>query len=86
MPKGFDRTLVGLKGSQGAPRLAESRRAPAGRADLPTRNLRSSVLQLGGASGSAYVVYDNFHSILRWNRSNLFATAVGTLADRIGGR
>ena len=81
-----DRALAGLKIRKGLrdwQRLGVRR--PDGR-DLPARNLRSSILQLGGAGGSAYVVYDNFHAILRWNRSNLFATAVGTLADRIGGR
>lgn len=86
LPKGFDRSLLGLKTRKGLhdwQRLGVRR--PAGQ-DLPTRNLRSSILQLGGPNGSAYVVYDNFRSILRWNRSNLFATAVGTLADRIGGR
>ena len=86
LPKGFDRSLVGLKVRKGLrdwQRLGVRR--PGGR-DLPTRNLRSSILQPGGENGSAYVVYDNFRSILRWNRSNLFATAVGTLADRIGGR
>ncbi len=86
LPKGFDRTAIGLKVRKGLhdwQRLGVRR--PDGR-NLPTRNLRSSILQPGGANGSAYVVYDNFRAILRWNRSNLFATAVGTLADRIGGR
>ena len=86
LPEGFDRALIGLKVRKG---LHDWQglgvRRPDGR-DLPTRNLRSSILLPGGANGSAYVVYDNFHSILRWNRSNLFATAVGTLADRIAGR
>ncbi len=86
LPGGFDRALVGLKVRKGLRDWQNlGVRRPDGR-DLPTRNLRSSILQLGGASGSAYVVYDNFHAILRWNRSNLFATAVGILADRIGGR
>ena len=86
LPKGFDRTAIGLKVRKGLrdwQRLGVRR--PDGR-NLPTRNLRSSILQPDGANGSAYVVYDNFRAILRWNRSNLFATAVGTLADRIGGR
>ena len=86
LPKEFDRTAIGLKVRKGLrdwQRLGVRR--PDGR-DLPTRNLRSSLLLPGGANGSAYVVYDNFRAILRWNRSNLFATAVGTLADRIGGR
>ena len=86
LPNGFDRALVGLKVRKGLrdwQRLGVRR--PDGR-DLPARNLRSSILLPGGADGSAYVVYDNFRAILRWNRSNLFATAVGSLADRIAGR
>ena len=86
LPNGFDRALIGLKVRKGLrdwQRLGVRR--PDGR-DLPARNLRSSILLPGGADGSAYVVYDNFRAILRWNRSNLFATAVGSLADRIAGR
>jgi len=35
--------------------------------------------------GAAYLIYDNYRTILKWNRSTFFAVAVGTLADRIGG-
>ena len=85
LPEGFDRSLAGLKIRKGLndwQRLGVRR--PDG-SDLPRRNLRSSILLPGGVNGPPYVVYDNFRAILRWNRSNLFATAVGTLADRIAG-
>ena len=85
LPEGFDRSLAGLKIRKGLndwQRLGVRR--PDG-SDLPRRNLRSSILLPGGANGPPYVVYDNFRAILRWNRSNLFATAVGSLADRIAG-
>ncbi len=52
--------------------------------DLPTRDLAASVIQPGDPDGPAYIVYDNYHTLLEWNRSDYFATAVGTLADRIG--
>ena len=39
-----------------------------------------------GVRGAAYLAYDNFRVILRWNRSNYFALAVGQLADRIRNR
>ncbi len=86
LPEHFDRALTGpkiRKGLRAWQRLGVRR--PDG-SDLPTRNLQSSILLPGGANGPAYAVYDNFRAILRWNRSNLFATAVGTLADRIAGR
>ena len=44
--------------------------------------LEASLLQYGGPSGPAYLVFENFRTILKWNRSNFFATSVGTLADR----
>ncbi|MFK7865931.1 MAG: lytic murein transglycosylase [Alphaproteobacteria bacterium] len=34
-----------------------------------------------GHLGPKYMVYDNFDVILRWNRSNFYALAVGLLAD-----
>lgn len=70
--------------------------------DLPTRPLPASlVLPNGekapegvghgkdgwaGTSGAAYLVYDNYRTTLKWNRSTFFAIAVGYLADGIGGR
>jgi membrane-bound lytic murein transglycosylase B len=35
---------------------------------------------------TAYLVNSNYLAILRWNRSNHFAIAVGTLSDRIAGK
>ena len=52
--------------------------------DLPGRGLSASLVRPG--KDSYFLVYDNFHSLLRWNRSDFFATAVGLLSDRIAGR
>jgi len=43
----------------------------------------SSLILPGGPGGAAFLVFDNFRVLLRWNRSNYFAAAVGLLADRI---
>ena len=48
---------------------------------LPTRNIKARLVMPGGADGPAYLVYANYEAILKWNRSNYFAIAVGTLAD-----
>ena len=40
----------------------------------------------GGADGPAFIVYENFRAILKWNRSDFFALTVGYLSDRIGGK
>ncbi len=42
----------------------------------------ASLIQPGGPAGPSYLVFENFRTILKWNRSNYFATSVGTLADR----
>ena len=52
--------------------------------DLPNRNLLSSIIRPEkGQIGPAFVIYNNYEVILKWNRSNYFATAVGTLSDKI---
>lgn len=55
--------------------------------DLPSRQLNSSIVLLDeGKRKPAFLIYDNFEAILKWNRSDFFAVAVGYLADRIGSR
>lgn len=51
--------------------------------DLPQRETVASLVFPDGRDGPAYLVYDNFRTLMRWNHSVLFAIAVGTLADRI---
>ena len=53
--------------------------------DLPARQLFASiVLPKKGQIWPAYLVYNNYRTILRWNRSTYFALAVGLLSDGIG--
>tara|TARA_B100000212_G_scaffold77417_1_gene54896 strand:+ start:2664 stop:3641 length:978 start_codon:yes stop_codon:yes gene_type:complete len=52
--------------------------------DLPKRNLLSSIIRPErGHIGPAFAIYNNYDVILKWNRSNYFATAVGILSDKI---
>ena len=52
--------------------------------DLPTRDLMAAIVApQRGALAPAYLVYNNYNVILKWNRSDYFATAVGRLADRL---
>ena len=86
LPAGFDTTLTGLEVEK---RLSEwqvlgVRRADGG--DLPARDLPASIVLPDGPGGRAYAAYSNFRSILKWNRSTYFATAVGHLSDAIGAR
>ena len=50
-------------------------------APLPNRNLSSRLVLPDGDEAMAFIVYSNFDSTLRWNRSNYFALAVGALSD-----
>ena len=38
-----------------------------------------------GQRGPAFLIYQNFRTIMVWNRSILYALSVGHLADRIAG-
>lgn len=52
---------------------------------LPQINEQASLLVPAGHQGPAFLVYQNFNVIMRWNRSEFYALAVGILADRIAG-
>jgi membrane-bound lytic murein transglycosylase B len=53
---------------------------------LPQADMQGAILLPQGHRGPAFLVYDNFKVILRWNRSINYAISVGHLADRIVGR
>ncbi|MDW7709139.1 MAG: lytic murein transglycosylase [Deferrisomatales bacterium] len=86
LPPGFDGALLGLEVRKP---LEEWQALGVRRGDgggLPrVAGLPASVIQPDGPGTPAYLVYDNFRTLMRWNRSQFFGIAVGTLADRIGG-
>lgn len=53
---------------------------------LPLADIEGAIVLPQGFQGPAFLVYDNFRVLLRWNRSLSFALSVGHLADRIVGR
>jgi len=53
---------------------------------LANVDIRAALLLPSGHQGPAFLVYNNFNVIMRWNRSEYYALAVGHLADRIAGR
>jgi membrane-bound lytic murein transglycosylase B len=52
---------------------------------LSTPDMQASLYLPAGHTGPAFLGYDNFNVIMRWNRSEFYAVAVGHLADRING-
>ena len=86
LPSGFDHALTGLEVKK---TLAEWQALGLRRADgsdLPRADISGSVVLPGGEGGPAFLVYNNYRTIMRWNRSFYFATSVGLLADGIGRR
>ncbi len=51
--------------------------------NLPKRNLKSRLVVPERGQGRVFLAYENYNNILKWNRSNFFAIAVGSLADQI---
>lgn len=49
-------------------------------------NTRGRIFLPAGAKGPAFLVFENFEAILKYNRSTSYALAVGLLSDRLAGR
>jgi len=86
LPSGFD---VGKTGKENFQDLSYWQSLGVRRADgsnLPRRQIKGAIILPGGSEKQAYLIYSNYHSLLDWNRSLYFATAVGLLSDAIGER
>jgi len=57
----------------------------AGNAPLPNVDDPSSIILPAGWRGPAFILYPNFKAVMNWNRSTLYALAVGILARQIVG-
>jgi membrane-bound lytic murein transglycosylase B len=82
LPAGFDPGLAGL--DNGRRSNADWARLGVRSTDeqpLPEPGRLSSLVLPDGTGGQAFLVYDNFRTIMRWNKSVFFAAAVGYLAD-----
>lgn len=85
LPKDFDLSLAGL---QERKKLAEWQKLGVrkiGGGSLPGADIDASLLLPAGAEGPVFLVYGNYRTIMRWNASQLYAVAVGHLADRFIG-
>ena len=86
LPRRFDLALADLEIRKS---VSEWQRLGVRQADgrnLPSAALEASLIVPGGHRGPAFLVYQNYRSILTWNRSILYAVAVGHLSDRIAGQ
>jgi membrane-bound lytic murein transglycosylase B len=85
LPTGFDYLQAGLNNNRSLTEWAKSGVRQADGSALPITDMNASLLVPAGHEGPAFLVYNNFNVIMRWNRSEFYALAVGHLADRIAG-
>ncbi len=86
LPMGFDYGHASLKKRKPLNAWAEVHGLKQGNGGpLPRADLEASLVLPAGHRGPAFLVYRNYRTILIWNRSILYALAVGHLADRIAG-
>lgn len=86
LPKDFDYQAMGLKQRKTLQEWNQLglRMAVNGQA-LPNESIKAALIVPAGHNGPKFLVYDNFDVIMRWNRSEFYAIAVGYMADRIAG-
>jgi len=82
VPANFDTRLTGLDVRR--PTADWSRMGVRSTDTAPLPMTDASLVMPDGSTGPALLVYDNFRTIMKWNKSTFFAAAVGTLADSFG--
>lgn len=50
---------------------------------LPNLDILASLILPAGHKGPAFLVYNNFDVIMKWNKSEFYALAIGLVADRL---
>ena len=84
LPTTFPKKLVGKKVKKKIQYWSELGVKKANGMRLPIAKMSASIVKPEkGGLGPAYIIYNNYRVILKWNRSNYFATAVGILADSL---
>jgi membrane-bound lytic murein transglycosylase B len=51
--------------------------------DLPAEDRRATLVEPDGPDGRAFLAFENYRAILRYNCANFYAIAVGMLADEV---
>ena len=51
--------------------------------ELPVRDLAASLIMPDGSDGRAFLIYDNFRVLFKWNNSTYFALSVGLFSDAL---
>jgi membrane-bound lytic murein transglycosylase B len=84
VPAKFNETLIDIKSTKPVSEWKKLGIKPAAGKSLPAAHVEASLIRVGeGPDSAMFLVTHNFKALLQWNRSRFFATAVGTLAERI---
>ncbi|HXC14929.1 MAG TPA: lytic murein transglycosylase [Stellaceae bacterium] len=81
LPAGFDERWTGLDFKRPTGEWSRMGVRGVDARPLAAGEVEASLVMPDGADGPALLVYDNFRTIMRWNKSTYFAAAVGYLAD-----
>lgn len=85
LPVDFNAQLAGLK-TQQAKTVGEWEKLGVRLTNgvaLPDTQQRGWIILPDDIGGRAFLVYDNFRTIMRWNRSYYFAISIGKMADAV---
>jgi peptidoglycan lytic transglycosylase B len=82
VPANFDMRYTGLEVRRPTAEWSRMGVRTADASPLPV--IEASLVMPDGNGGPALLVYDNFRTIMKWNKSTFFAAAVGMLADSFG--
>ena len=86
LPQGFDYQLADKSQPKALSFWVEKEVTQVDGKPLGKSDIQAALLVPAGHTGSAFLAYDNFEVILRWNNSEYYGIAVGHLADRIAGQ
>lgn len=85
LPDGFPYELAGYDQKRSLSEWRELGVNDAWGRTLPGGDTEAALLVPSGHEGPAFLVYPNFNVIMKWNRSQYYALAVGRMADRLAG-
>ena len=84
LPENFPSSLTGKETSKSLAQWSHMGiTLPDGSAIPVIQGIQASVIVPDGVGGPAFLTYDNYRVIMKWNKSTYFATSVGILADEI---
>lgn len=85
LPRNFSYENLGAKQAQPLSQWAAQSVVQSNGLPLPAIDMQAALYLPSGHTGPAFLGYENFNVIMRWNRSEFYAITVGHLADRING-